>query len=390
MLRSLFTGISGLRSHQTMLDVTGNNIANVNTTGYKSSRTVFEDTLSQLTQGAAAGQNGNGGVNPAQVGLGVQVAAITSDLTQGAAQQTGRSLDMMINGDGYFVISDNGEQLYSRNGAFLIDGEGRLTTSSGGLLQGWTAVGGVLNTNQPIGNITLPITTTMGAQATENAVFSGNLPTDAEAGTEYVRSIQVYDAAGTARTLELTFTRTGAGWDVAATDGTATATDTLTFNADGTLATGGALTIGGVDVDLSSLTGYANLATVEASSQDGQSAGVLTSFSVGTDGTLTGVFSNDLRQVVGQIAVGFFTNPGGLEKAGGSLLRTSANSGDVQVGVAGAGGRGTLSGGALEMSNVDLSQEFTNMIIAQRGFQAGSRVITTSDEVLQELVNLKR
>ena len=148
--------------------------------------------------------------------------------------------------------------------------------------------------------------------------------------------------------------------------------------------------VGSVTVDISAMTGFSGLDTAKAKNQDGQSAGTLQSFALGADGTITGAFSNGLKQTIGRLALGSFTNPSGLEKAGGSLFRTSVNSGDPQVGAAGTGGRGSLSGGALEMSNVDLSSEFTNLIVAQRGFQANSRVITTSDEVLQELVNLKR
>ncbi|HZL02603.1 MAG TPA: flagellar hook-basal body complex protein, partial [Cellulomonas sp.] len=189
----------------------------------------------------------------------------------------------------------------------------------------------------------------------------------------------------------LTFTKSAAGWSLAAADGTSTAAPgAMTFAADGSLTSPTGFTLGSVSVDLSTVTGFAGVQTVAASTQDGHSAGTLQAFSLGADGTITGSFSNGLKQTVGRIALGNFTNPAGLEKAGGSLFRTTVNSGNAQVGAAGTGGRGGLAGGALEMSNVDLSSEFTNLIIAQRGFQANSRVITTSDELLQELVNLKR
>ena len=394
MLRSLFTGITGLRSHQTMLDVTGNNIANVNTTGFKASRTIFEDTLSQLMTSAAGAQGDQGGTNPAQIGLGVKVSAIAKDLTQGAQQQTGRALDMMINGEGYFIVRSDGEQMFTRNGAFGLDASGRLVTSSGALVQGWSAVNGAVDTTGQIGGLTLPMTTTMGARATTSATYRGNLPSDVPQGTQLIRTIDVYDATGNARQLEVTFTRgttTGnqAEWELSMTDGTATQAGSLTFT-DGLLTASTIPAVGGVTLNMTALTGYSGLQTVEASLQNGQSAGVLKSFSLQPDGTLVGVFSNDLRQVVGQLALASFANSGGLEAGGGSMMRESANSGGAQVGVAATGNRGGLSGSSLEMSNVDLSAEFTNMIIAQRGFQANSRVITTSDEVLQELVNLKR
>lgn len=391
MLRSLFSGISGLRAHQTMLDVTGNNIANVNTTGFKSSQTQFSDTLSQLVRGAGAAQDGVGGTNPAQIGLGVRTSAIATNFQQGAAQLTNRSTDIMISGDGFFMVRNGPEQLFTRAGAFSFDATGQLVTPDGHLVQGWAAdAAGVVDQNGPLTDLRLPISALMGAAASTTALFEGNLPDDAAVGTVLNRSIDTYDAAGNAVPLVLSFTRTAAGWDVGGTMGAATATGAMTFNPDGTLASGASLAIGGVTVDLSTVTGYAGITSVESVSQDGRAAGTLQSFTINTDGTLMGSFSNGLKQAIGQVALAAFTNPGGLEKAGSSTYRTTVNSGDAQVGEAGTNGRGTLTGGALEMSNVDLSAEFTSLIIAQRGFQANSRVITTSDELLQELVNLKR
>ncbi len=391
MLRSLFSGISGLRAHQTMLDVTGNNIANVNTTGFKASQTQFQDTLSQVLNNAGAAQDGVGGTNPAQVGLGVRVAGITTNFQQGAAQLTNRSTDMMISGDGFFVVRKGTEQLYTRAGAFDFDATGQLVTPDGGLVQGWAAdATGAIDTNGTLVDLRLPIATLMGAAPSTSATFEGNLPSEAAVGTVLNRDVDVYAADGTVSTLALAFTRTAAGWTVSGAIGATNASGTMTFNADGTQATGGTLTVGAVTVDLSSITGFAGLDTVEASTQNGRAAGTLQSFTINADGTLLGSFSNGLKQALGRVALSTFTNPAGMEKAGGSLYRTTVNSGDAQIGAAGTGGRGDLTGGALEMSNVDLSAEFTNLIIAQRGFQANSRVITTSDELLQELVNLKR
>lgn len=395
MLRSLFSGISGLRSHQTMLDVTGNNIANVNTTGFKSSQTQFQDTLSQLVTGAGAAQAGTGGTNPAQVGLGVRVAGITTSFTQGASQLTGRSTDMMIQGDGFFVVRKGAETFYTRAGSFDFDSTGQMTLpGDGALVQGWMAVNGVIDTNGPVTDLKVPAGTVMGAVASTTGSFVGNLPSDAAENTVKSLDLEVYDAQGNARDITLTLTKTATGWTMSATDGTAsypaTGTEAMTFNADGALTSTGSFTLGGVTVDLSTITGYASVDTVATGTQNGRPAGTLQSFQLGADGTITGSFSNGLKQAIGRIALANFTNPAGLQKAGGSLFSSSVNSGDAQVGVAGAGGRGSLAGGALEMSNVDLSSEFTSLIIAQRGFQANSRVITTSDEVLQELVNLKR
>ncbi|WP_110180326.1 flagellar hook-basal body complex protein [Nocardioides solisilvae] len=284
MLRSLFTGISGLRVNQTMLDVTGNNIANANTTGFKSSTTVFQDTLSQMMTGAGGPNDNNGGTNPVQVGLGVQLAGTVTNLTQGSEQTTGRATDLMLSGDGMFVVRKGDEQLYTRAGAFSFDSAGTLVTPTGNRVQGYA------------------------------------------------------------------------------------------LDADGN-ATGGL-----VDVTLD-----------VANAVPAVPAGVeMTSYTIGSDGKVTGRFSDGIQRGMAQIAVADFTNPNGLEKVGETSYRVSANSGDAQLGVAGEGGRGTVKGGSLEMSNVDLAAEFTNLILAQRGFQASSRVITTSDQVLEELVNIKR
>jgi len=392
MLRSLFSGISGLKAHQTMLDVAGNNIANVNTTGFKASQTQFQDTLSQVLNNASAATPGVGGTNPAQVGLGVRVAGITTNFSQGAAQLTNRSTDMMINGDGFFTVRVGVEQNYTRAGSFNFDSLGQLVTADGALVQGWAATNGVVDINGPLTDLRLPIGTLMSAKATTTADFVGNLPSDALTGTTLTKSIDVYDDLGNARSLALTFTNTAGAWNVTATDGTTTVAATpVTFNTTtGANTAPLTLTVGTVAVDLSTVTGFAGLSTVEAVNQNGQEAGNLQSFALSPDGTLMGSFSNGLKQAIGQLALATFTNPTGLEKAGGSMYRTTVSSGIAQVGTAGTGGRGKLAGGSLEMSNVDLSAEFTNLIIAQRGFQANSRVITTSDELLQELVNLKR
>ncbi|WP_062382506.1 flagellar hook protein FlgE [Demequina iriomotensis] len=401
MLRSLFSGISGLRAHQTMLDVTGNNISNVNTAGFKSSQVQFQDTLSQVLQNAGGAQQGVGGTNPAQVGLGVKVAGIVTNFQQGAAQLTNRSTDMMINGDGFFVVEKDGQQLYSRAGAFSFDSLGQLVTPDGGLVQGWAAdAAGGVDLNAAVSPLRLPISTLMGAAATSNVSYAGNLPADAADGTVLNRQIDIYDGTGTARSLNLSFTKTATGWDIAGSiAGTSsTQTGSITFDTAGAISgltfpsfpADAASGLPAVGVDLSTLTGYAGLETIAAEDQDGRPAGSLQSFIINSDGTLMGSFSNGLKQAIGRVALANFTNPGGLEKTGSSLYAATVNSGDAQVGAAGSGGRGSLTGGSLEMSNVDLSSEFTSLIVAQRGFQANSRVITTSDELLQELVNLKR
>ncbi|MCC3283154.1 flagellar hook protein FlgE [Arthrobacter caoxuetaonis] len=401
MLRSLYSGISGLRSHQTMLDVTGNNIANVNTTGYKATAVQFQDTLSQLTQGATAPGANNGGGNPAQVGLGVLVSGITTNFTQGSAQSTGRATDMMISGDGYFVTRQGTQTTYTRAGAFDLDADGRLVTTDGKIVQGWTGVNGVINTGGAVGNVQLPDGAIAPAVATSAATVGGNLPSETTAGDQnaappvpagtIVRDMDVYDANGNATVVSLTFTRTTTGWNVSEPGG---AFVNLAFANGIQQGAPGPLTFAGpsgnIAVDLSGLTSYAGVSTASVTGQDGRAAGTLESFSIAKDGTIIGSFTNGAKQSLARIAVATFTNPAGLEKAGNSGYTATVNSGNPVLGGPGDPGMGNAIAGSLEMSNVDLSQEFTNLIVAQRGFQANARIITTSDEVLQELTNLKR
>jgi len=392
MLRSLYSGISGLRSHQTMLDVTGNNIANVNTTAFKSSATQFRDTLSQLTQAAGGPQAQVGGTNPSQIGLGVQVAGISTNFAQGSAQATGRATDIMISGNGFFVTQLGGETLYTRAGSFDFDANGRLVAPDGAIVQGWGAVNGVVTDGGAIGNITLPLDAVAPASVTTNATVGGNLPSDAADGTTLVRDVEVFDAAGASRTVTLTFVKSGTDWNVAGDDENGTsATAVLQFDGAGAQSPVPAdLVLGGIAVNLANITGFADLTTVSVTSQNGRDAGTLDSFTLAKDGTLVGSFSNGTSEAIGRVVLADFVNPGGLEKAGSSSYRATFNSGNATIGAPGSDGLGSLASGALEMSNVDLSQEFTNLIVAQRGFQANARIITTSDEVLQELTNLKR
>jgi len=390
MLRSLYAGISGLSAEQTMLDVTSNNIANVNTTGFKSSSVQFEDTLSQTLSAAGLAQTYKAGTNPDQVGLGVRVAGISTNLAQGSQESTGNNLDTMISGDGYFVTSNGSQQLYTRNGAFHWDSEGRLATADGGLVQGWTAVNGVVNTGGNPGSITLPTGMVAPATATSKATVTGNLDSTGGDGP-VVRDISVYAKDGTQKTLSITFTPGANGtWTYSASDGSGTAgTGTLTC-ANGAVTGNTTTSTDGISIDMTGLTGYANLSNASIASQNGNAAGTLLSTSMGSDGTLSGTFSNGATIPLARLALATFNNPEGLAKAGNSDLQQTLNSGTPNLGSAGSAGYGTVVAGALEASNVDLSQEFTNLIIAQRGFEANARIITTSDQVLQDLVQLKQ
>ena len=422
MLRSLFSGISGLRAHQQMMDVTGNNIANVNTTGYKSSQVVFQDTLSQMVNAAGAPQNGLGGTNPAQVGLGVRTASNNANFAQGAAQTTGKAADMMIQGDGFFVVKSGGEELYTRAGSFTFDANGTLVTPNGQQVQGWTAnTTGVVNTADSPDKIQLPIGVTLSPAVTTNVTLSGNFSNESAIGDTQQMAVKVYDANGAANPMAVTFTKSDADtWSltlpVGATmpDGSVVQTDGSSLMPDGvtpgvlavggnvvdvdftggkgptSIAFGGGSAAGGFTFDTHDLTQYSGLTSAHVSNSDGSASGVLASYTVSNTGQIVGVFSNGLKQTLGQLALSNFNNVNGLEKIGDSMFRSTVNSGLAQVGPAGTMGLGLITSGALEMSNVDLAQEFTNLVIAQRGFQANSRIITTSDEILQELVNLKR
>jgi flagellar hook protein FlgE len=392
MLRSLYSGISGLRAHQQMMDVTGNNIANVNTTGFKTSQTTFQDTLSQMVKSAGAPQGTAGGVNPAQIGLGVKLASISTNFGQGAAQTTGKASDLMIQGDGFFIVKSGGESLYTRAGNFSFDANGALTNPNGQIVQGWAAVDGEVNPAGDPQNIVLPIGATIAPSATESITFSGNLSNDAVIGDPTdIKEITttVYDQFGAPSPLVMSLARVAADtWTMTLPDGT---TADIIFDAEGK--TTGTVTAGTAPntytFDVAGLTQYAGTSEAKVTNHDGAAAGTLTSFTISQSGQIIGVFSNGLKETLGQVALANFNNVNGLEKIGDSMFRTTVNSGIAQVGTAGTSGLGLMTSGLLEMSNVDLAQEFTNLVIAQRGFQANSRIITTSDEILQELVNLK-
>ncbi len=417
MLRSMYAGVSGLRSHQTMMDVIGNNIANVNTTGFKASSVTFQDTLSQMIGGAGAPQDNTGGTNPSQVGLGVRLSAISTNFSQGASQLTGRTTDLAIQGDGMFVARVGGENLFTRQGSFSFDTNGRLVTAQGAVIQGWAAAAnGGINTNAAVSDVVLPIGQMLPPKQTAVATLGGNLPADAADGTVITSGLNVFDAQGTKFPVSLSFTKTGAdSWDVTATTPDVNDPDNphviysgaMTFdpatgrpdsgtNIDMSFPfgvgqwNGGSVAVNLGAGDAAGLQQFSGANSVSFESQDGSAVGFLRSFSISPNGVLTGVFSNGETRAVGQLALANFNNPQGLEKVGDSMYRVSVNSGLPQIGTAGDGGRGSLAGGMLEMSNVDLAQEFTNLIVAQRGFQANSRIITASDELLQDLVNLKR
>ena len=416
MMRALFAGVSGLRNHQTRMDVIGNNIANVNTVGFKGQRVTFKEAFFQMLAGASRSQQDLGGLNPMQIGTGVNLGSIDTLFTQGSLETTGQPLDLAIQGSALFVLGDGSRQYYTRAGDFQLDADGRMVSpSSGYVVQGILAdSAGNLSTTAAIGDIRIQLGQRSAAQQTSTVTLLGNLDDGAAVGDTHSMGITVYDPAGGSHQLRMLFTKTGAGaWSWTATlDGTAvpaTTPGTVTFNPDGTLASftypdGGAAlslttaggttfdvavdagTVGGID----GLAGFANASNAVVSAQDGYQAGDLVNISVDARGVITGYFSNGVTRSLAQIALATFSNPGGLVRNGANNYSESSNSGAAVIGFAGGTTSSTLTPGTLEASNVDISQEFTDMIIAQRGYQANARVISTADEMLNELVNLRR
>ncbi|WP_461369900.1 flagellar hook protein FlgE [Candidatus Darwinibacter acetoxidans] len=510
MLRSMFVGVSGLKAHQMRMDVIGNNIANVNTAGYKASRVTFQEMLSQTTRGATAPTANRGGSNPQQVGLGVQLGSIDVKHTQGNTQSTGYITDLAIEGDGFFILAEGEDglnRLYTRAGIFGLDSggtEGNLVSLVNGMrVMGYRAENGIIDYTS-LKPLYISGSQTIEARATDQVVFGGNLDSRYTEGTGVRRTVQVYDSLGTEHTIVVDLTKTNEDntWDwkaywlvpssaipvdqageitpnaryvvhenelwkvepgyeydgseppgevVASFDvddevwrvedegaeftfGTPLANGTfLTAASDGSsLVLTAELAVGQAEVgpddtrdtrikfgtngsflgpkpeeavisfdpagaesiriklDFTQFTQYADTFTGKFLSQNGHTSGALESFTIDQNGVIVGSFSNGLTQALGQVALAKFANPGGLMRSGSTMFMESTNSGSAQVEPAGAPGFGQIIPSALEMSNVDLSEEFTDMIITQRGFQANSRIITTSDEMLQELVNLKR
>ncbi len=581
MLQAMFSGVSGLLAHQEEIDVIGNNIANVNTPGYRAANVTFEDQLSQTLRSAAGPTSTLGGQNPLQVGLGVLAGAIGTNQTQGNLQSTGNNTDLAIQGNGYFMVGSGSNIYYTRNGSFALDSAGNLVYASTGMkLLGYQASpSGVIDPTQPVtsaSSITIPLGTLTSvaptqnigmvgnldgavAQASTNVAYRGNLDSTATPSTSTPSPLTttVYDSMGNAHTVEVTFSNPVDGspltsppapagstrsWDVQVkVDGTTTfdsstgnksklystssgftfaslstgaslgadinlngqsgdnntsevpgtggapafpltlnfsaltdtagtstlggvadgqaggppnwstsvtaydslgvghlvtfnynrvslgsnppigatqrwdwsaqvagstvASDTtsgnspLYFDANGKLISGstqnlsiplsnGATTPASVTVNMSSITQLAGDSSVTVGSQDGYSLGTLQSFTISQSGLLTGVFSNGQTRTIGQIALGTFTNPSGLEKIGDNMFRASSNSGLPQVGMANNNGNGTINPGFLEMSNVDLSTEFADLIVTERGFQANTKIVTAVDQLLQNVINM--
>lgn len=427
MIRALFSGLSGIRSNQMALDVIGNNIANINTPSFKTGRALFSDTLSMTLRSGTPPSGVQGGLDPMQVGRGSEVGTISNSFTQGSMEATNNPTDLAIAGEGFFILRYGEDEFYTRDGSFNIDATGTLVDpGTGYAVRGRMAnASGEILSSTPITDIRVPIESLFPARATSAVAFSGNLDAAADIAAvgppvvtaeTYQTSVLFYDSLGESHTTTLTFERTAANtwtWtaDVSGTDTiviTPTDPAPLTFNNDGTLNTGAdaTITISGnagagnpldngaaemtIELDLSNLVQYSTSFTPVPSSRDGHSAGTLDSISFDETGTLIGTFTNGATQKLAQVVLADFYNPSGLTKMGQNLYAVSMNSGSPLVGVAGSSIRASIVSGTLEGSNVDLASEFTKMIIAQRGFEANSRLISTSDSIIGELINLKR
>ena len=440
MMRSLFSAVSGLKAHQTKMDVIGNNIANVNTVAYKSQSVTFSDVYYQTTQ-VATGPNeasGKGGTNAKQIGLGSTVGAISVDPTaQGASDRTDNTWDLMISGDKFFVVSNAGNTYFTRAGDFTTDLDGAIVTQSGANVMGWKADadGNIIKDRVQALYATSPEYTYTAPAATTGVTITGNV--DSRETGDIAYTVNFYDSLGNEyqATLNLTYDskdaaagttsynvvggsvtmngqptelsvscdsqvvfNTNTGASIVGNAGLA-----LTFTDNSADGSGNIANIGTnngntstINLDASGLTMYAAASNINATmgingTGAGKAVGKMTSVGVNEAGQIVASYSNGDTKKIGQIAVASFTNPSGLEKVGDNLYAATLNSGSFDgIGEDISESSGKITSGYLEMSNVDLADQFTNMITTQRGYQANSRIITVSDTMLEELINLKR
>jgi flagellar hook protein FlgE len=486
----MFTAINALMVHQQYMDVVSDNLANVNTPGFKASYMSFQDQFAQTLRSGSGPTGALGGVNPIQIGLGSVMGTVSPTFTQGALQSTGRVLDLAIQGDGFFVY-DSGQQgnVYSRDGNLLMDSQGYLVNGSSGMrIQGWMAdSSGTVTAGDTTTGIKIPIDNSVASQ-TENFYVTGNLNASANRVEglppadplgSWTVTTGVYDSLGNMVPVTLKYVRSPeaddtpnlwrvylvndatqplgnpdgttpgevtVGTDIVydatdnpnpmlqvynALDVTATPTDGVVFdssgqptpasqvlrfrvagapgsagNDEGAYAQGliipepnptdplpGDSTHQGfpITVSMNGMTMVQADYSAATNSQDGLKGGNLTGFTISdTDGKVYGDYSNGSQRVIGQLALSTFTNPAGLVRQGNNIYSLGLNSGLARIGVPGSGDKGSIASGYSEGSNTDMSREFSSMILAQRGFQASTRIITTADQMLQELVNLRQ
>jgi flagellar hook protein FlgE len=420
-LGSFSAALSGLRASSMYLGVIGNNLANINTVGFKSSAVQFSDLVSQSVGGSSA--------NPMQIGLGVGVGSISPSFTQGAIESSQLATNVAIQGNGFFVISNPTGIGYTRAGNFTLDNEGTLVTPDGSTVQGWMTVDpvtGLVNTTGVPGNITIPPGVLRAPTATTSFKTVSNLNAAAPVGATFATTVTTYDALGTAHVLTVTYEKTGANaWStemtvpgedvVGGTAGTpfvlGSGTLALAFDNTGQLTTinagpptdrtittpaytnGAAASTWNWDLmegTTASITQYSTESATSSITQSGNAAGRVDDITIAADGRILASFGASGAVAIGQIAIANFNNAEGLSKFGSNRYVATDASGVPNIGVAGTGGRGELIGNALEQSNVDVAEEFTRMILAQRGYQANAKTITVADELMVETMNLKR
>jgi flagellar hook protein FlgE len=409
---SFSTALSGLAANNTALDVVGNNLANLNTTGFKADAIQFKDIMGQTT-------------GSTEIGAGVATSGTSKQFTQGSIQPTAGALDAAIEGNGLFVLRNNaGSTLYTRAGSFKFDGTGTLVTATGEKVQGWTAVNGILNKTGNIGDISITAVASQPPTTTKNVSLTANLDASAADNDTFSTPLQVVDSLGVTHVLTYTFTKTGSNaWDyditipgediTGGTAGTPSslANGSVAFDSAGKLTsplatapvsvkTTTGLVSGASDLDMtwslysstgdSLLTQFAQTSAASATAQDGILAAQLTGITMGDGGTLVATFSSGKQVSIAQVALAAIGNPDSLVSAGNNNFQLGTDTLTPTVGQPQTGNRGQILGGSLESSNVDLAKEFTNLIIFQRGYQANAKVITTQDQLSQVLLNIKQ
>jgi flagellar hook protein FlgE len=415
-LTSFYTALTGLNNNSSAINVIGDNLANMNTTGFKSGKASFSELLAGLSGTSSTG-------NPISVGLGSTLNSITRMNLQGTITNTSKSTDAAINGNGYFVVSTEGGMGFTRNGKFELNDQGNLTCSDGFQIMGYRANSGTIDTNATPEPITIRKGQTIPAIATSNInIISGNLFSGSTDGTTTSSPVEVIDASGIAHSVSANFTKNGTSWDWSATipsedvggavgdppveigNGTITFTNgIMDAPADpanpnpiltiSTLASGApdmSITLHLYDNNNDPIISTSNIPSSFQFDRDGEEADILKDISIGGGGMISGMSASGRSLIIGQLALADFPNIDGLQKYKGSTFIAFNSSGEPSIGAAGTGSRGQIVGNSLEQSNVDMAQEFINLIVAQRAYQANSKIITTTDELFQESINLKR
>lgn len=418
MFTSFSTALSGLNANSTAIDVVGNNLANLNTPGFKDSEVVFRDLVTQ-SLGAGLGDT--------QVGFGTGVPLTVREFTQGAIQTSSGTMDAAIQGEGFFVVNDSsGNTLYTRAGDFEVDKSGNLMTDTGQYVQGWTSLDsstGAVDTNGPVSNIVVPVGSLSPPEATSQFSVDMNLNSAAtvysstDTSSDFTTPITVYDSLGTSHVLTLDFQKSGSntwnynvtipGGDVGSTDSSVSvATGSLTFDSDGQLDSSNAspvdLTVSGLadgaqDLSLAwnlfngtagRITQFGQASAPSAQSQNGSAAAQLVNVGLADGGSILAQYSNGNQVVVGQVAMASIRNPDTLIAMGSNNFQISSQTANPSIGMPNTGGRGDIQGGSLEASTVDIATEFTNLMVYQRAYEADSRVVTTADTLSQDTINL--